>query len=94
MVALKCEPIKKLGRSRRDTLDIVLEDLCEDGEEGVLEAADSHGVGLAGDAYRQAEGLKQVVVKVRLAGVLKSTFLGYISNIYTQNRSGVFYLAD
>lgn len=80
-------------------MDIVLEDLCEDGEERVLEAADSRGVGLAGDAYRQAEGLKQVMVKVRLAGILKSTFLGYIStsvkvNFSTQNHSGVFYLAD
>lgn len=64
---------------RRRTLDIVLEDLCEDGEERILEAADSGGVGLAGDADRQAEGLEQVVVKVRLAGILKKGFHGYIS---------------
>lgn len=62
-------------RKKRRTLDIVLEDLCEDGEERVLEAADSRGVGLAGDAYRQAEGLKQVVVKVRLAGILEGSVL-------------------
>lgn len=55
-------------------MDIVLEDLREDGEERILEAADSDGVGLAGDAYRQAEGLKQVVVEVRLAGILEGRF--------------------
>lgn len=55
-------------------MDIVLEDLREDGEERVLEAADSGRVGLAGDAYRQAEGLKQVVVEVRFAGILEGTF--------------------
>lgn len=58
-------------------MDVVLEDLRKHGEEGVLEAADRDGVGLAGDADRQAEGLKQVVVKVRLAGILKTRFRGY-----------------
>lgn len=58
-------------------MDIVLEDLRKYGEEGVFEAADSGGVGLAGDADQQAEGLKQVVVKVRLAGILKTRFQGY-----------------
>lgn len=56
---------------------VVLEDLRKYGEEGVLEAADGGGVGLAGDADRQAKGLKQVVVKVRLAGILKTRFQGY-----------------
>lgn len=58
-------------------MNVALEDLRKYGEEGVLEAAHSGGVGLAGDADRQAEGLKQVVVKVRLAGILKSRFRGY-----------------
>lgn len=53
------------------TLDIVLKDFSEDGEECFLEAADCGGVGLAGDPDRQAQGLKQVVVKMRLAGILK-----------------------
>lgn len=57
-------------------MDVVLEDLRKYGEEGVLEAADGGGVGLAGDADRQAKGLKQVVVKVRLAGILKTRFQG------------------
>lgn len=80
-------------------MDVVLEDLREDGEERVLEAADSRRVGLAGDAYGQAEGLEQVVVEVRLAGILKGRFRGYIStsvktHFYTQKHSGGFYLAD
>lgn len=54
------------------TLNIVLEDLREDGEERFLKTADSSGVRLAGDADRQAQGLKQVVVKVRFAGILKA----------------------
>lgn len=70
-----CDPLRGCASLR--TLHVVLEDLCKHGEEGVLEAADSGGVGLAGDADRQAEGLKQVVVKVRLAGILKTTFQGY-----------------
>lgn len=53
------------------TLDIILKDLREDREEGFLKAANSSGVGLAGDSHRQAQGLEQVVVKVRLAGILK-----------------------
>lgn len=55
----------------RLTLDVVLEDFGEDREERLLEAADSGGVGLAGDADGQAQRLEQVVVKVRLAGILK-----------------------
>ena len=54
------------------TLDIILKDLSEDREESLLEAADSSRVGFAGDADGQAQGLKQVVVKVRLAGILKT----------------------
>lgn len=53
------------------TLDVVLKNLCDDGKECFLEAADRGGVGLAGDPDGQAQGLKQVVVKVRLAGILK-----------------------
>lgn len=56
----------------RRTLNVVLEDLGEDGEERFLEAADRGRVGFAGDPDRQAQGLKQVVVKVRLAGILKT----------------------
>lgn len=55
----------------RHTLDIVLKDLREDGEERFLKAADRGGVGFAGDPHRQAQGLKQVVVEVRFAGILK-----------------------
>lgn len=81
-------------------MDIVLEDLGEDGEERVLEATDSGGVGLAGDAYRQAEGLKQVVVEVRLAGILEGRFLLFtipllLRHISTRKTVQVgFYLAD
>lgn len=53
------------------TLDIVLQDFGEDGEERFLEAADGGGVGLAGDADGQTQRLKQVVVEVRFAGILK-----------------------
>lgn len=53
------------------TLDIVLKNLCENREESFLETADSGGVGFAGDPDRQAQGLKQVVVEVWLAGILK-----------------------
>ncbi len=63
------------------TLDIVLKDLSEDGEECFLEAADSGGVGLAGDPDRQAQRLKQVVVKVRLAGILKTCDRFWISRL-------------
>lgn len=62
---------RRVGGGGMHTLDIVLQDLREDREERILEAADSCWGGLAGDADGQAEGLEQVVVKVRLAGVLK-----------------------
>lgn len=55
----------------RLTLDVALEDFGEDGEECFFEAADGGGVGLAGDADGQAQRLEQVVVEVRLAGVLE-----------------------
>lgn len=92
-----CDPPRGSASQRRRTLDIVLEDLRKYGEEGVLEAADSGGVGLAGDADRQAEGLKQVVVKVRLAGILKTRFQGYTfhfcwTNLSTQHSQVCFTL--
>lgn len=52
-------------------MNIILKDLCEDREECFLKADDCGGVCLAGDPNRQAEGLEQVVVKVRFAGILK-----------------------
>ena len=55
----------------RHTLDIVLKDLCENRKKCFFKAANSGGVGLAGDPDRQAQGLKQVVVEVWLAGILK-----------------------
>lgn len=48
-----------------------MKDFCEDWEECFLKAADSSRIGLTGDPDRQTQGLKQVVVKVRLAGILK-----------------------
>lgn len=60
-----------VGRGRGLTLDVVLQDFGEDREERLLEAADCGGIGLAGDADGQTQRLKQVVVEVRLAGILK-----------------------
>lgn len=53
------------------TLHIVLEDLGEDQEQRLLEAGDGGRVGSAGDSYGQADGLEQVMVEVRLAGILE-----------------------
>lgn len=72
-VRTRLHPSGAVAETKRRTLDVVLEDLREDGEERVLEAAHGGRVGLTGDADRQTEGLKQVVVKVRLAGVLEDT---------------------
>lgn len=66
-----CSPEDGLLEVERLTLNIVLEDFSEDWEKRFLEAADSGCIGLAGDADGQAQRLKQVVVKVRLAGILK-----------------------
>ena len=49
-----------------------MKDLREHGEEGLLKAAHGAWVGLAGDPDGQAQGLKQVVVEVGLAGILKA----------------------
>lgn len=49
-----------------------MKDLSENREKSLLKAAHSGGVGLAGDPDGQAEGLKQVVVEVWLAGILKA----------------------
>lgn len=66
-----CGPAAGPGPVGPLTLHVVLQDLGEDGEERFLEAADGGSVGLAGDADGQTQRLEQVVVEVRLAGVLK-----------------------
>lgn len=66
-----CDEEKLIWQEEDRTLNIILKDLREDGEEGFLKAADCRRVSFAGDPHRQAQRLKQVVIKMRLAGILK-----------------------
>lgn len=69
----------------RRTLNVVLEDLGEDGEEGLLEAADCGRVGFAGDPHGQAQRLEQVVIEMRLAGVLEIEILEDLIQVFKKN---------
>lgn len=66
MKSQKCRLVKYGLR----TLHVVLKDLCEHGEEGLLETAHSRRVCLTGDPDGQTQWLKQVVIEMGLAGIL------------------------
>ncbi len=52
-------------------MDVLDEDLLEDGEESLLEGRDGGAVGAAHDADRQRQRFEQVVVEVRPVGVAR-----------------------
>lgn len=56
------------------TLHIILQDLCEHQEQSLLKAPHCLWVCLARYPYRQADWLKQVMVKVRFAGILETSY--------------------
>ncbi len=52
------------------TLHIILEDLSKHRKQGLFKADHSVLIGLAGDPDGQAQWLKQVMVEMRLTGIL------------------------